>query len=517
MMWRAAVTALALALTGTTVPTGSDPAVVTVDSGQIRGTVSTDARTFQGIPYAAPPTGDRRWRPPQPAARWSGVRDATSPGSWCAQVETDRDYHQHVVGAEDCLYLNVTTPRSGHRDRPVLVFLHGGSLYGGNGSDYDAHRMAAIGDVVVVTVNYRLGVLGFFGHPGLAGSGTFGLQDQQAALRWVRHNAAAFGGDPHNVTLSGQSAGALSTCAQLTSPSAAGLFQHAILQSGSCQINWPDNYFFPGVKAGSQWAPLADVAAEGTKVPQCPDAADRLGCLRGVDAAELVLEYPQGFKSPAYGTPVLPLNPAEAVRTGRFDRIPVLSGGTRDEQNSLVAVLNLLTPVTVSGYQDIVRNAFGDRAGEVLAAYPATTDAQAPVAWAAGVTDRVWSCPTLTGDRLLARHTPVYAYEFADRTAPPPPPPPFLPRTPDFPYGAYHAAELPYLFDVNGWTPRTGTPLSDDMIRRWARFAATGDPGWKRFDGRTPVPYVRTLAPGAGGRGTDLAAEHRCQFWATMP
>lgn len=229
------------------------PDTVVTQSGPVRGTVG-DVRTFAGIPYAAPPVGDLRWAAPEPAARWRAPRDATKPGSACPQ--TASSVADVSSDDEDCLTLNVTTPASAGRERPVMVWLHGGSGTNGAGSVFDPHRLVAANDVVVVTVNYRLGIFGNFGLPGLEGSGSFGLQDQQAALRWVRANAAAFGGDPANVTLFGESYGALSTTAQLVSPGGQGLFDKAILQSDLSLHDYPAGTISPGSPAlPSLWAP----------------------------------------------------------------------------------------------------------------------------------------------------------------------------------------------------------------------------------------------------------------------
>ncbi len=207
--WRRALTvALVCSVAAAACPpeakTADAGAIVRTDSGPVNGTATDEYRAFQGIPYAAPPVGELRWQAPQPPKRWSAPRDATEPGSRCPQLATAEFGYPGSVD-EDCLYLDVITPRSARSDRlkPVMVWVHGGGLIAGAGSDYDARRLAVGGDVVVVTVNYRLGLLGFLGHPGLENSGNFGLQDQQAALRWVRRNAAAFGGDPDNVTLRG--------------------------------------------------------------------------------------------------------------------------------------------------------------------------------------------------------------------------------------------------------------------------------------------------------------------------
>ncbi|MGW2994628.1 carboxylesterase family protein, partial [Streptomyces sp. NPDC001193] len=220
--------ALAL-LTATAVPATATPSgspytaarngtVVRTDHGLVRGVSHGSYTTFLGIPYAAPPTGPLRWRAPVPPAGWRGVRDATTAGQRCVQMPTPGA--GAVLGSEDCLHLNVTTPtpKTAGAKRPVLVWMHGGAFLGGSGGDYRTERLALRGDAVVVTVNYRLGIFGYFGHPGLGSAPPFGLADQQAALRWVRSNAERFGGDPANVTLFGESAGALGICAHLTSP-----------------------------------------------------------------------------------------------------------------------------------------------------------------------------------------------------------------------------------------------------------------------------------------------------------
>ncbi|MBV6697692.1 carboxylesterase/lipase family protein [Kitasatospora aureofaciens] len=490
----ALLTALALPAAPAQAAAPDPDVVAATDAGPVHGSAHDGYRTFQGIPYAAPPTGDLRWRDPQPVTPWSGVREATAPGNRCPQGTT---------GDEDCLYLNVTAPAGAER-RPVVVWLHGGSFTGGAGSDYDPHRMAVDGDVVVVTVNYRLGIYGYFGYPGLAGSGDFGLADQQAALRWVRRNAAAFGGDPANVTLAGQSAGGMSVCSQLTSPSAEGLFDKAIIQSGSCLIDYPKALFWPTIPAGSPWTGRTAVETAGSGLGTTLGCAD-IACLRGKPAAELAGHLGE-FAKPAYDTPLLPAEPAQALRDGRFHRVPVLQGGNRDEHRSFVAVLDKMQPITEQRYHDLLAQSFGAQADAVAERYPASDYPSPAVAWATVATDRIWSCPTLQSDRLLARHTPVYTYEFADRGAPAPP---GLPA--GFPYGAYHASELPYLFDVAG-LPATLDPgqqrLADRMIHSWTRFATTGHP-WSRFDDGE----ARSLAPGEGARTVDLEDEHNCDLW----
>jgi para-nitrobenzyl esterase len=250
---------------------------------------------------------------------WAGVRDATSPRDRCPQTASGGT----PSATEDCLYLNVTTPSTPGR-KPVMVWVHGGGNSIGAGSDFDATRLAVQGDVVVVTVNYRLGVFSAFSHPDQAGGGAFGLEDQQAALRWVRRNATAFGGDPGRVTLFGESGGAFDVCAQLTSPGARGLFQRAIIQSGTCSTSWPANGLAHGQPAASSFVSLAESNAHGADLAAeygCADSANAVDCLRQVPAADLVSrDYVMLITRLAYGTKVLPSRPDQALAQGRFHR-----------------------------------------------------------------------------------------------------------------------------------------------------------------------------------------------------
>jgi para-nitrobenzyl esterase len=510
-----------------------DGRLVTTTSGPVLGTVGTDAREFSGIPYAAPPVGALRWTPPRPATPWSRPRDATKPGPVCAQLPYNKPVGDAV--GEDCLTLNVTTPRGASAARrPVMVFLHGGDLTSGSGDQFEPRRMAAQGDVVVVTVNYRLGVFGFFGHAGLPGSGTFGLQDQQAALRWIRRNAAAFGGDARDVTLFGQSAGAISTCGQLTSPAAKGLFDKAIIQSASCGSLTPTLYPgqpAPATTATTKWRSLTEVDARGGALAEslgCEDEADAIACLRGLDTDRL-LPHTEEFGAPAYGTPTLPRDPEAAIRAGRFHRVPVVIGHTRDEGRMITAALvNPAiggTPMTEQRYVELTDQAYGARAAEVRRHYPPSAYAAAgaswapALAWAAIETDRTTVCPVLRDADAIARRTPVHAYEFADPDAP------TWTAVPEgFPAGASHISDLTYLFDVNrpDGTPVTLSAaqrrLASTMIGYWTAFAhggtptADGAPGWPAYAPGTR--HVQTLAPTRIG-SVDDATEHRCAFWKT--
>ncbi|MEV4216009.1 carboxylesterase/lipase family protein [Micromonospora sp. NPDC049662] len=498
-------------------------AVVRTDQGALRGSVAPDHLTFEGIPYARPPLGALRWAPPRPGPQWTGVRDATRPGPACAQLKgLPMD---DPSASEDCLYLNVTTPRTPARTpRPVLVWLHGGDFRFGQGDAYGGERLAADGDVIVVTVNYRLGALGFLAHPALAGpdgsTGNYGLQDQQAALRWVRRNATAFGGDPGSVTLAGQSAGATSVCAHLAAPGSAGLFHRAIMQSNSC------------VHPVQTRAEAVEAARELAGRVGCTDPGVLAACLRGRDAATLVdaVGYPGAGVDlgPVVDGRTLPVDPADALVSGRLHPVPVLTGTNRDESTLQVWGMERSgmncpqppvpgqppesCPLTDDQYREQVRAMFGDRAQEVLARYPSDDTRSASEALGAVWTDQAYAEPIYSAALAFARTVPTYLYEFADEDAP------FFAEgpTPTFPTGAYHCAELPYLFDVDyaeAFTP-TQRRLSGEMVRAWSDFARTGRPGWPRLRDRSG--YVRVLAGGGGSGTTDFTAEHSYDFWRSL-
>lgn len=514
--------------------------VVDTDRGAVRGREAAGLRTFEGIPYAAPPTGPLRWGLPEPAARWEGVRDAGAPGARCVQLPAVGP--GAPSGSEDCLFLNVTVPAetsgtsrrtgtAGAPPRPVMVWFHGGGFMNGAGDPYRPGRLASAGGTggtggpgaVVVTVNYRLGVFGLFGHPALHGAPDFALADQQAALRWVRANAARFGGDPGNVTVFGESAGGLSVCLHLTSPASAGLFHRAIVQSGSCSLTVPAHSLLPALPAYEPFVPEPLTVARGTA------AAVRLGCGRPTDGE--VLECLRGlapkalatpglmtlFSAVSYGTPLLPAEPRRALERGKFHRVPVVQGSTRDEMRIFLGQTLTAHPVAdPQAYRSRLRAAFGARAGLVEAAYPVTAHPTPALAFAAVLTDASFVCPQLRDSRALARHVPTYDYGFDDRRAPD-----FtgLPPVPGFPYGASHGSELPYLFDTGLPMSAAQRALAERMTGYWTRFAATGDPNapgagpwWPRS------PAVLSLAPeDAGGiRPVDAAARHHCGLWDSL-
>jgi para-nitrobenzyl esterase len=476
--------------------------VVATDAGLVRGAADGEVRRFQGIPFARPPVGELRWRAPKPVRPWSGVRDATEPGGQCAQLAPA--YGGTTSYGEDCLYLNVTTPARAKR-LPVMVWLHGGANVTGRAAVYDGAKLATDGDVVVVTTNYRLGVFGWLAHPDLARAGeqagNYGLLDQQAALRWVARNARAFGGDPGNVTLFGESAGAEDTCANLVSPAARGLFHKAIPQSYAC--GWPAR-------------DERTAAQEAVRVAErvgCADAA----CLRGVDSKTLVDEFAAAdvAAGPVAGNALLPRQPADAIESGRFNRMPVMHGNTLDEMRLFVS-LGFPAEIPAAQYEGIVRATYGPAADAVLARYPVTAYPSPRIALSTLQTDfgtPLSTCAHLDAyQRLDDAGVPVYAYQFADRTAPP------LLDVPDFDEGAEHASELTFLWPglLGALTPDQQR-LSDTMVGYWTSFAHKGRPlarhapRWPEFD-----RAEETLSLDLGRDGIhqkDISRAGNCAFW----
>lgn len=442
-----------------------------------------------------------------------------------------------ALGSEDCLYLNVTmpTPKPAGQKRPVLVWMHGGAFLGGSGSDYSTEQLAVRGDTVVVTVNYRLGIFGYFGHPGLGSAPPFGLADQQAALRWVRANAERFGGDPGSVTLFGESAGALSICAHLTSPTAVGLFQRAVLQSGSCLMSFPRGALGPGTPAYEPFASESDVQTAGAAAARqlgCTAGGgdEVLTCLRAQSTDRLATaQLMQSFNRPAFGNTLLPVAPGRALASGHFHRVPVIQGTNHDEMRMFVGLSLAAFPIrTENDYRARLADAFGPAAPAVEAQYPAAHRPTPALAWAEVLTDRSLTCTTLAAGRAIAAHAPglpVYGYEFSDPDAPVLA---GLPVNPGFPYGAAHGFEMPFLFSSFP-TERPLTEaqraLSDRMVDYWTNFAHTGNPNtpgaplWPVLRASSPLAQsVQSLAPEPGGiHPVDAESAHHCSFWDRLP
>ncbi|MHB2266756.1 carboxylesterase/lipase family protein [Aliihoeflea sp. PC F10.4] len=498
-----------------------------VKEGALQGTRVSNAWVFHAVPYAAPPVGERRFAAPQPPESWEGVRDASDVGPLCPQGE---------ALDEDCLYLTISVPGNGADEpRPVMVWLHGGGLHVGSPNEYDATRMAVEGDVIVVKVASRLNVFGYLALPGLEGGGQFGLLDEQAALRWVRSNIAAFGGDPDNITLFGESGGAVRTCAHIVSPGSRGLFHKAILQSGGCHTEWPTNV----TAFGTFWVSIEQAEQKGIEIAQmlgCTQDADnaRISCIRDIFPAKLLEVGAERSGQAAYGTATLPTMPGTALADGDFNHVPVLVGTNRDEGRSFVGLARLLgSPITEDVYADLLKEGYGEHAEAIGRRYPVSLFPGEPeaaaLAWAETITARMFACPANEDMHALAAKAPVYGYLFDDPNAIG-----LVPFAPDFPSGASHSGELPLLFDLtNGMPIDIGTgeklPLSEEqrtlgeaMIRYWTTFARTGAPNalglphWPRFDPPRQASVLRLTPDMETTELIDAHQLHQCDFWKTI-
>ncbi|WP_433887544.1 carboxylesterase/lipase family protein [Streptomyces sp. CA-111067] len=483
-----------------------DPATARTQQGVLHGrqVAGGQVQFFGRVPYAAPPVGDLRWRPPQPAKPWQGVRDASAPSPACPQTENSNGPRSVT---EDCLYLDVwrpDTPAARAGRAPVLYWIFGGGGVNGSGSQYDAARLAAETGSVVVTVNHRLGWLGFLALPALSGespdgmSGQYGLLDQIAGLKWLRSNARSFGGDPGNVTIAGQSAGGRAACRLLAAPPARGLFDRAIIESGACDAQ---------PLAAAQSAGSAFAASAG-----CTDPATAAACLRGKDVGTLIDQ--QGAPgTPAIGGAALPLDPRQAIAAGRFARVPVLVGNTHDENRPYPGITQPATDATLS---DWIQRSYPQYAPQIAALYAGRPAADAAGAIASDP-DRV--CRAWTLENALSPWTRTYAYEFADSTAP------AEGVTPGFAWGAYHTTELEYLFR---FTRTDGSqkfltglnPAQEQLARRmraqWGAFIADGRPD----RGQGPWPGYRAAQPEVmqfrlphDGLTSGFVSDHHCDFW----
>jgi len=493
------------------------PTIALTERGFVKGIETPTVKRFLGIPYAQPPLGALRWRPPQRVEDWVWMRDATQFANHCPQPAS---FFGLPSVTEDCLYLNVYAPRhrgwdwSFFEKHPVMVWIHGGSLFVGESDDYDPTRLVEREDVVVVTINYRLGVLGFLPHPALSaeasygGSGNYGFMDQQAALQWVQRNIRFFGGDPGRVTIFGESAGGLSVHAQLASPGAAGLFHRAIVQSGAYAV--------------AATVPLATGEARGVvfaNMVGCPDQT--AACLRSVPVETLLAKQATNYTGSIDGK-VLTQTIRDALAKGEFNKVPVLQGTTHDEHRLFVGSRELTYgPLTSEQYVGAIATTLGisPAAAAYLAAYvyPLSAYPSPSIAFGALVTDVTHACRGRDSVRLLAKHVPVYAYEFNA----PEPPQPYLPPV-SFPYGAYHASEIQYVMDVYqhvGAAPFTEDQarLSGVMTSYWGRFAREGNPNswhtpdWAPYDPATDL--VQSLVPPEPTTKAGFAADHKCAFW----
>jgi para-nitrobenzyl esterase len=561
--WRTAsagIAALCLLASSPVVGARAAPTLIAAPDGTFQGDLDSSGtmRQFLGIRYAAPPRGDLRWRPPEPPERPSGTVDATHFGGHCAQPSSQ---FGNATLDEDCLFLNVFAPNDGQNNHAVMVWIHGGALFLGESDDYDATKLVEQG-VIVVTLNYRLGALGFLAHPALSAespddiSGNYGIEDQQFALQWVKRNIAAFGGNPANVTIFGESAGGSSTLVHLVSPLSTGLFQRAISESGTYQLSQPA--LSDAEKKGETFA-----VAEGCNDPNQSDA-QTAACLRALTVSQILgpcagqascqsLTFQGIVASPNVDGKVLPQSIGAAVQAGSFNRVPLINGSNHDEFRLFIPlVFGFNDPVvpdaeaaTAPGtvpYTAALEVLLGtivpaDKLATAPTQYPSgNTPLSANIALAAAATDAVFACSAHFIDVQASSFVPVFAYEFNDENAPQN----FLTPTTlhddtIYPYAASHASEIQYIFPVANpsgvglnlvQTPLTKDQqqLADQMVRYWTSFAKTGTPNgsgtpvvWPQFQPRAddllslvpPKPTMETASDPAH----DLATVHNCAFW----
>ena len=494
----------------------TDPLVVHTTYGSVRGQLAGQSAAFRGLRYAAPPTGSARFRPAESPACFSGVQDAFEFGAKCAQrgvAGTDGD--------EDCLFLNVFAPNpiEPSQRRPVLFFIHGGANVVGAANDsaggttplYDGRFFAEHESVVVVTVNYRLGALGFLAHPALTAeppegiSGNYAILDLVLALEWVQDNIEAFGGDPERVMIFGESAGALNTCVLVSSPLAEGLFSTALMQSGTCEL-----------------PTLAEAEEVGRGVVQrlgCATAQNVSACLRSASVDDLVADNPIGLDplagwalpyGPNIDAVILPEAPLDRMAAGRHNHVPFVVGSNAHETE-------LFTPPTVNtciDYELALQLAFPGLESEIRNLYPCLDYTFARWAYVDVTTDLMFTCPARRIARALAAGQTestfryLYSYIRADPTV--------------AALRAFHAGELALVFgtyDRLGYIP---TQSERDLSRRiqgyWARFAASGDPNtavadpWARYDPIADNAIVLDRNPGE----MQSIKTARCDFWDSL-
>ncbi len=452
---------------------GADPSLVQTDKGPVQGTVTGGTRAFYAIPYAAPPVGPLRWKPPQPAASWS-FRDGTARGPFCPQL-AELSTTPMPGTSEDCLTVNVWAPSPAPaKPAPVMVWIHGGGFVSGSGADptYDGTLLSAATGAVVVTMNYRLGALGFLAHSALESedpmhpsSGMYGFEDQRAALAWAKTNAAAFGGDPTNVTLFGESAGGISTCLHLLAPKSASLFDRVIIESGPCAL------------AGSTEKAAEPQGDAFAAALGCNDPSTVLTCMRAASPSQVLTALPQKTAdigpTGASWLPVvdgfnIPDQPDALLTAGTFTKVPTLLGSNGNEGTLFFSIG--LSASTDADYLALMNGMFQNQGPAIVAQYPSAMYGGSDQAAAeAAIGDGLFVCPTRFTARALAQGgSPTFLYHFVH-----------APMAIFAGLGAFHSSEVPFIWE-NPYLGIVLDPaekaLSKTMIGYWFGLAKAGDP-----------------------------------------
>lgn len=476
--------------------------VVKIDSGKIKGKIVGETAEYLGIPYAKPPVGQLRFAPPEPVEAWHGIRDATAFGLGCSQ---DSALMGPIPHAEDCLTINVFTPRNAKKSDqlPVMVFIHGGAFVGGASLQYDGQSLSEAGHMVLVSMNYRLGPLGFLSLPALdavrpanSPSGNDALRDQQLALDWVKRNIRAFGGDSHNVTIAGESSGSVSACLHLVSPTGKDLGRRFILESGVC---------IGGIGTLLD-KPAANALGTALADAFCPGSSDVVACLRSKDADELAAWGKNNGLSgagwaPSYDAndPLMPANPAELLAQGKYNHGAILVGTNKSEFGLFQTLTG--TIATAEQFAAAVDTQFGPIAPLVKAHYVVSGDAEANAVFIRLMTDVLFRCPTRTLARMTAAQgSTVYLYSFEEGMA-------------------FHAFEMSYTFGPQfGFEPSYVEATFKTMQRYWTDFVARGTPNrchlptWPAYSAATDQHMV-LKTPFAASSGLEKA---ECDFWDAM-
>jgi para-nitrobenzyl esterase len=505
--------------------------LVHIKDGPVCGVTAHHQTSYLDIPYAAPPLGRLRWRPPQPVHPWTSVYRATRRGPGCVSPGFPAGSPPPAGSSENCLFLEVQEPagvRPG-QNLPVMFEIHGGGFLGEYRDDNGANLVSS-GPAIYVYAGYRLGIFGFLADKALGPhSGDYGLQDQQAALRWVQRNIARFGGDPHNVTIFGESAGGASVCDQVASPTAKGLFQRGISISGF--YNFKVNTIWWPADCKSKLQTEAQAQREGAKFAAavgCGTAASVAACLRAVPAdtlaekgGQFLAPFAGGAIGPIVNGTTLPMSAGEAFKTGHVNKVGLMIGVGRDEFNGGIYTNfpgHTVVANTAAQYRQLVRQQFGSLAPTVMRLYPLQRyPSPAPfIAYRTIMADAFSVCPALASDSQLARYVPVYAYEDDDADSPPSPT-----NTPETqPLGAYHSAINRLVHDSPAALDANQKALQDQVLAQWTGFARTGQPTvsntplWTRFSPRHQV--VMSLMPGGDSTlvpASSIMMEHNCAFW----